>query len=198
MELVAARGYFFCRYCGSFDFPEGASDQGIKVLGQEEATGACPICEKPLSQALLDGEHPVRFCKNCRGVLLPRRSFAAVVEKRRAWATDPPGPAVPLNRSELDRAIRCPVCKARMVTHPYYGPGNVVMDSCAACDLAWLDFGELKQIVDAPGKDRGRRDDVPRSTGDPSIGGITGARMIGGSLETQRGPDLLDLVFRLF
>jgi Zn-finger nucleic acid-binding protein len=45
-----------------------------------------------------------------------------------------------------------------LLAHPYYGPGNVVVDSCTTCDLIWLDFGELKQIVDAPGRDRGLRE----------------------------------------
>jgi Zn-finger nucleic acid-binding protein len=45
-----------------------------------------------------------------------------------------------------------------MDVHPYYGPGNVVIDSCSACDLIWLDHGELTQITDAPGRDRGSSD----------------------------------------
>ena len=44
-----------------------------------------------------------------------------------------------------------------MSTHPYYGPGNIVIDSCEGCDAVWLDFGELTQITDAPGRDRGNR-----------------------------------------
>lgn len=40
----------------------------------------------------------------------------------------------------------------------YYGPGNIVMDVCVGCDRLWLDYGELKQIADAPGTDRGSRD----------------------------------------
>jgi hypothetical protein len=36
----------------------------------------------------------------------------------------------------------------------------VIIDTCATCDLVWLDFGELKQIEDAPGQDRGR---IPRA-----------------------------------
>jgi Zn-finger nucleic acid-binding protein len=32
----------------------------------------------------------------------------------------------------------------------------VVIDSCVTCDLIWLDFGELRQITDAAGRDRGR------------------------------------------
>jgi Zn-finger nucleic acid-binding protein len=47
-----------------------------------------------------------------------------------------------------------------MTTDPYSGPGNVVIDSCAACDLIWLDFGEMRQIVDAPGGDRGSRERI--------------------------------------
>lgn len=43
-----------------------------------------------------------------------------------------------------------------MDVHPYYGPGNVVIDSCTACSLIWLDYGELQQMTDAPGRDRGR------------------------------------------
>jgi len=48
-----------------------------------------------------------------------------------------------------------------MEAHPYYGPGNVIMDSCGHCDLVWLDFGELRQIVDAPGRDRGSKTGPP-------------------------------------
>ena len=58
-----------------------------------------------------------------------------------------------------------------METHPYYGPGNVIIDSCTGCDLVWLDFGELAQIADAPGKDRGVRKAPPRSEAPiPTVG----------------------------
>jgi Zn-finger nucleic acid-binding protein len=42
-----------------------------------------------------------------------------------------------------------------MATHPYLGPGNAVIDTCSACELIWLDYGELTQLVEAPGRDRG-------------------------------------------
>jgi Zn-finger nucleic acid-binding protein len=38
------------------------------------------------------------------------------------------------------------------------GPGNVIIDNCAICDVIWLDFGEMRQMVDAPGRDRGSRE----------------------------------------
>ncbi len=34
-----------------------------------------------------------------------------------------------------------------MDAHPYYGGGNVVIDTCATCQLVWLDFGELRKIA---------------------------------------------------
>jgi Zn-finger nucleic acid-binding protein len=193
MQLMSARGYFFCRYCGSFHFPESAGDDGIRVLGEADKPLSCAICEQPLASAMLDESFNVHYCRNCRGVLLPRASFATVVQKRRAWAVDQPGPAVPLDRAELDRKVRCPLCKAQMITHPYYGPGNVVLDNCASCDAIWLDFGELKQIVAAPGRDRGTREQVLRSTADTPA--VNLAPM---SAPAPDAVDLLALIWRLF
>jgi Zn-finger nucleic acid-binding protein len=42
-----------------------------------------------------------------------------------------------------------------MNTHPYYGPGSIVIDSCGNCGLVWLDGGELETVINAPGKGRG-------------------------------------------
>jgi len=194
MQLIANRGYFFCRYCGSFHFPESAGEDGIRIVGDTDKPLPCAVCKKPLASAMLDEAFQVQYCRNCRGVLMPRASFATVVEKRRAWAIDPPGPAVPLDKSELDRKLTCPSCHARMLTHPYYGPGNVVLDNCTVCDAIWLDFGELKQIVSAPGRDRGTRELVPRDT--------TESRVVAAALEENDltpGPvDLLAAMWRLF
>ena len=58
----------------------------------------------------------------------------------------------------MHRRVICPQCGMDMIADRYYGPGNIIMDSCAGCDLLWLDYGELKQVIDAPGLDRGTRD----------------------------------------
>jgi Zn-finger nucleic acid-binding protein len=192
MDLFATRGYFFCRYCGSFHFPETAGHDGVRVLAETAPPLPCPACEHPLAHAMLDESFHVRYCRNCRGALMKRTSFAAVVEKRRAWASDQPAPPVPLNRGELERKASCPACSTRMETHPYYGPGNVVIDSCLQCELIWLDFGELRQIVAAPGRDRGRREQVSRETVDIRTGpGVTGVGT------TYDSTDFLDFVARL-
>ena len=164
MELFDRRRYYFCRYCGTFHFLDAPERDGIQVLETPPQALRCTRCSGVLASAVLDGNHPVKYCTTCRGVLLPRATFAHVVQARRTWATGQPVAPLPLNRTELERLMSCPACASRMAVHPYYGPGNVIMDSCETCNLVWLDFGELKQIEDAPGGDRGIRKPPQRST----------------------------------
>ena len=44
------------------------------------------------------------------------------------------------------------------MTYPYGGPGAIAIDACDDCNVVWLDYRELNQIVDAPGRDRGSRE----------------------------------------
>ena len=158
MDLLERRRSFRCTHCGTVKFldtPEGVD--GIRVVGRSEDALRCPLCAVRMSEALLDGCHAVMFCEACRGVLMARERFADVVQVRRAWPSGPPGEPSPIDPREFDRHVFCPGCGARMSTHPYFGPGSVVIDTCDPCDLVWLDLGELRQIADAPGADRGRR-----------------------------------------
>ena len=154
MELFERRRYYFCTYCGTFHFIETSGEDAVAVL-ERPGTTPCPVCAAPLARALLDNAHPIDYCEQCRGALMPRGVFVDVIDTRRRNATGAPTPPVPLDPRELERRLVCPRCRERMDVHPYYGPGNIVIDSCAGCNVIWLDFGELKQVVDAPGKDRG-------------------------------------------
>jgi Zn-finger nucleic acid-binding protein len=161
MELVESKRYFRCTHCGTFHFPTTVEEDGIRIVGAGPEAVKCPLCATSMAHALLDDDHPIDFCGRCRGMLMPRATFAVVVLKRRAWATSPPDDPVPLDRTELDRQMTCPKCGGRFETYPHLGPGTVVIDSCRHCDLIWLDFGEMRRIVDAPGGDRGSKH-VPR------------------------------------
>ena len=136
------------------------------MLGAETDPPACPACRAPLAAARLD-ERPVHVCQTCRGVLMPRGTFADVINTRRAWASSPVAAPRPLDWTELERAVTCPRCRTRMSTHPYLGPGAIVIDTCETCECVWLDAGELKRVVDAPGRDRGARD-MPQARLDPA------------------------------
>jgi Zn-finger nucleic acid-binding protein len=161
MALVESRRHFQCRHCGTFEFPRPLDADGIRIVGPAPDAPACPVCHTPMKAAVLDEHHPIHLCGQCRGVLLPRATFATVINARRAWATGPPAEPVPLDRRALERALSCPSCGGRLDTYPHYGPGNVVIDSCTRCDVIWLDFGEMQALVDAPGRDRGSRQ-LPR------------------------------------
>jgi Zn-finger nucleic acid-binding protein len=155
MELFDRRRYYFCKYCGTFEFIEGSGGDGIQVL-ERRGDAPCPLCAAPLAKSLLDETHPVQYCEKCRGILIERSAFAHAVQQRRARATGPGTAPAAIDRREFERRVTCPTCQTRMEVHPYYGPGNVVIDTCRKCDLVWLDFGELRQIDEAPGDDRGR------------------------------------------
>jgi Zn-finger nucleic acid-binding protein len=152
MVLIPNRDYFFCKYCGAFHFP-AESSEGIRILEGDIDGVRCPVCNKELLRASMDG-YPGWRCVNCRGILIAQKSFGDIVKYRRARASGPPERPQPLRQEELERRVRCPRCTKTMETHPYYGPGNVVIDSCRHCRIVWLDYGEFAQVINAPGRDR--------------------------------------------
>ena len=156
MELFERRRYFFCTHCGTFHFIETPAVDGVHVLTRPNEARACPRCAAALAKSLLDDRYPVEYCERCKGLLIDRSSFADALTHRRARAGGPGTAPAPVDRRELERRVVCPECRHPMEVHPYYGPGNVVIDSCTNCSLIWLDYGELQQMTDAPGRDRGR------------------------------------------
>lgn len=156
MGPVPGRDYFHCEYCGAFAFPEPSED-GIVVLGERRSV-ACPVCSATLQTASV-AEVRVLHCETCRGVLASQEAFSMIVKLLRAHAAGEPDPLTPVDQSQLDREVACAYCGQTMDTHPYYGPGNVVVDNCADCGVIWLDYGELASIRDAPGDDRARAAD---------------------------------------
>lgn len=154
MTLYADRGYAFCTHCGTFHFPE-PTGEGIRALGEAGDDLCCPLCHAPLLVAALNERYPAHYCQACRGLLFERGSFRGVVQLRRSQAAGPGVTPRPLDRAELARQVSCPACGRLMDTHPYLGPGNVLIDTCSACDLIWLDHGELSEMIEAPGSDRG-------------------------------------------
>lgn len=157
MVLIRERDYYHCEYCGSTYFPN-ISTEGIRLLGENPDGIKCPLCGILLNLATFDDAYQGYLCSRCRSLLFARTDFRRLIETRRARATTPPEMPARYAPEELQRQIRCPVCTRAMETYPYMGPGNIVIDTCQACDLIWLDHRELERVVNAPGRDRG----VPR------------------------------------
>ena len=141
---------FKCDYCHAVFYP-GEEDDGV-VVGSElepQQARACPLCSVPLVRATI-AKIPVLYCTQCHGLLLPMPVLPDIVDEMRAGRDGQAAVQAPPDRGDLTRAIRCPQCSQRMDTHFYAGPGNVIIDSCGACLLLWLDRGELTRIAHAP------------------------------------------------
>jgi Zn-finger nucleic acid-binding protein len=140
LEPVGNRDYFRCPYCQTFYFPRETED-GVAILGGETPLN-CPVCVQQLTRAAIDG-HPVSYCERCRGFLASNQLFGLLVRLKRAKNPSLPAVALPFSPKELARRINCPRCRKHMDTHPYFGGGNAVIDTCHRCFLVWLDAGEL-------------------------------------------------------
>lgn len=154
MTLVRERDYYFCQYCGVYHFPN-QSEEGVRDLGEAPERIKCPVCDLPFHLVTFDDRYRGYQCENCQGILFNRGTFRRALEARRAKAVTPAEPVPRADEKELERRVHCPQCGEMMGTHHYLGPGNIIIDTCDACNLIWLDYGELTKAVDAPGKDRG-------------------------------------------
>jgi len=148
MGLDADKDFFRCGYCERVHFPN-ADGSGVRDLGVDSDT-CCPLCAHPLHQASAGGVRML-YCARCRGMLVGTETFLTMIDALRAGYDGPPVLPHPAASEELDRRIRCPRCRRDMDTHPYAGPGNIVIDNCPACQLNWLDCRELDRVVRAPG-----------------------------------------------
>lgn len=147
LRLEEGKDYLTCDYCRNMHFPEPNAD-GVRLLG-EPASQTCPVCAIPLQHAAAGGQ---RFlsCSQCRGILISMAAFVVLIDELRAEHNHSAAVMGPFSRRDLERRIRCPQCHEMMDTHPYLGPGHIVIDSCSTCYLNWLDYGELHRIVRAP------------------------------------------------
>jgi Zn-finger nucleic acid-binding protein len=149
MKPVGNRPYFRCPYCETFHYPHELAD-GVAVAGGE-APRNCPVCAGKLANAAIDG-HAVEYCKACRGFLARNATFNQIVQLKRARNGGAPPVAIPFDREELRRRVKCPGCRKPMDTHPYHGGGNAVIDTCDRCCVVWLDAGEITVLGNYPAK----------------------------------------------
>jgi Zn-finger nucleic acid-binding protein len=154
MQLVRDQDYFFCQYCGAFHFP-APNDEGVRLLDALPYPQDCPVCQEPLYRASIN-HYPAMHCKKCRGTLMHQYLFGEIVPYLRSRAGGPTDKPRLLDQAQLNRRVRCPQCYEVMETHPYAGPGNIVIDTCPHCHIIWLDYGEINRVINAPGSDRGR------------------------------------------
>jgi Zn-finger nucleic acid-binding protein len=119
------------------------------VLVGAETGKACPVCQAMLFDATIENRS-LRYCTNCRGMLVLIFNFLPLVEYMRSVWRSTGANVEPRENSDADRHLTCPLCLRIMTGHPYGGPGNVNIDTCEPCAVLWLDRNELRRIVLAP------------------------------------------------
>jgi hypothetical protein len=82
-------------------------------------------------------------------MLVEMKHFVTLSDAVRARELEA-GVALPRRQRPGDHVLSCPICEHPMLSHVYGGPGNLVLDTCEACQVNWLDPGELRRIARAP------------------------------------------------
>ncbi len=145
-RLDRDRGIFVCDYCGG-EFVPPAGEDGVQLLGDTKLK--CPACDGMLSDGQLE-LHPLLYCTHCHGMLIGMDEFLPLIETLHVYRDHPAMAVAPRNADSNKLPRLCPHCSSAMDNHPYGGPGNVMIDTCEACSVNWLDKGELRKIVSAP------------------------------------------------
>jgi Zn-finger nucleic acid-binding protein len=143
----------FCATCNVFELtPETDSHlEQITAAGQE--TGfLCPTCpDQNLQVGNLFGTQ-VCYCDQCSGFVIDRMTLGELIDELRASYDGPDDEPIQIKPTELHQISQCPACLEKMETFNYYGPGNVILDTCVPCKLTWFNHGELGKIIRAPGR----------------------------------------------
>ena len=151
--LKCAENYaaYRCEYCHSVAV---LSETPLLVDGiqptNDAAGSSCPACSDGLHTAQLDGR-PILYCPGCFGMFVRREHFGAIVNERRSRRVGLEHEDFrPIDPLASTRRLRCPGCEGYLEAHPYYGPGNVVIDSCAECSCSFgTAFSRSSQIGSA-------------------------------------------------
>ena len=147
MRLKPDVDSFVCDFCQTVYIPQ-ANEDGVRVL-DESASLPCPVCRASLAHAAVGGRR-ILYCRACHGMLIGMDLFVGLIQDLRSSRDTPAATLPPPDPKDLQRRINCPQCGSVMDTHPYGGPGNVIIDDCERCQVNWLDYGELQRIVRAP------------------------------------------------
>jgi Zn-finger nucleic acid-binding protein len=102
----------------------------------------CPVCRVPFVRERR-ANFPIQRCPQCHGHLVNfdrlatiKRSRELGVEQLKQEVLDAPG-------GDSLAPLRCPGCRVMMEKQLLPPPAEFHLDRCAACELVWLDGGEL-------------------------------------------------------
>jgi len=152
MNQVHGQTHFHCAGCNAFEFETAINETLEPIEGTGTETDfSCPKCLTTQLEVGTIAGTQAAFCGNCRGYVIDSGSFGFLATSLRQGYTGLDDKPVLLDQAAMNEQVSCPACQTNMHAHPYYGPGNSVINSCSDCQLTWLDHGELSTIIRAPG-----------------------------------------------
>jgi Zn-finger nucleic acid-binding protein len=130
----------------------GSIDSFEPIIPKGEPINAmCPKCNGCLRMGIIHDLWKVCFCNLCQGYLIDSGCLQVMAHDLRMAYNGVDDQPRPIAQIELAEQRACPACEQLMETHPYFGAGNIVINSCSPCRLTWMDEGELGIIIRAPG-----------------------------------------------
>ena len=108
----------------------------------------CPKCQVPLCQIAYERQI-VHVCPDCRGALVQEPRLERIKRRReQKWSAEEED-RIAGEVAAADKAgwVPCPRCLAYMEKLKVSGAGHTFhLDRCGACQLVWLDPGELELL----------------------------------------------------
>jgi Zn-finger nucleic acid-binding protein len=111
----------------------------------------CPVCSVDLAPSFYEAAM-IWACPECSGTSMTPDELQAITnnesaprtEDERLAAMDRASDKLPL-LDNIRAQLTCPWCRAPMGRIVFDGNSGIGLDQCIACDVLWLDPGELQR-----------------------------------------------------
>ena len=112
----------------------------------------CPKCSGTLAEKEFGGVRVDR-CAECDGIWFDAKEVRALVAHAKASPDEVPKSSSSATSEQDEKNGTCPRCTEDLHRVESLAVDGLHYDQCMSCRGAWLDAGELAQIVDRPGAD---------------------------------------------
>ncbi len=105
----------------------------------------CPRCRIDLVRFEYE-DFQIENCPNCRGHLIKQRRLDGIKRSKKLTTEELKVEAKREFKASSPEKIRCPRCHVPMEKERADSPISIYLDRCAACNVLWLDGGELALV----------------------------------------------------
>ncbi len=112
----------------------------------------CPVCSNPL--IILELNHvEIDHCTNCHGIWLDGGELEILLEN--SSHKDELLASFIVDENNIEKKLKCPICRKKMEKVLCGKDENIIIDKCKYHHGLWFDKGELEQLLESGGLDKG-------------------------------------------